>query len=148
MTRTFYGDADGYVYEADIGRSFDGDAIDGILRLHGLNQKMPGLDKTYRFLSVETLGTGAFTLYSRAEFNDGDPAMDPSRQYATTSYGSGALWDVDLWDLSFWDTRRQDSQRLDHQGYGFNVARSSARRRPRNCHTRSRPSRHSFQSGK
>lgn len=121
VTRTFYGDADGYVYEADIGRSFDGDAIDGILRLHGLNQKMPGLDKTYRFLSVETLGKGAFTLYSRAEFNDGDPAMDPSQQYATTSYGSGALWDVDLWDLSFWDTRRQDSQRLDHQGYGFNV---------------------------
>lgn len=121
VTRTFYGAADGYVYEADVGRSFDGEAIEGILRLHGLNQKQPGTEKTYRWISVETMGESAFTLYSRAEFNDGDPARDPEGSYETTSYGSGALWDLSRWDASFWDTRRQDSQRLDLTGYGFNV---------------------------
>lgn len=122
ITRTFYGDADGYVYEADVGRSFDGDEIEGILRLHGLSQNRPGVDKTYRFMIVETMGEGAFTLYSRAEFNDGSPDRDPSTEYTTLGYGGGALWDESNWDESFWDTRRQDSQRIDIQGYGFNVA--------------------------
>lgn len=121
LTRTFYGDASGYVYEADVGRSFDGEAIEGILHLHGLNQKQPGTDKTYRGLSVETMGNSAFTLYSRVEFNDGDPATDPSVVFESNSYGAGALWDRSDWDASFWDTRRQDSQRLGHTGYGFNI---------------------------
>lgn len=122
VTRTFYGDADGYVYEADIGRSFNGEPITGIVHLHGLNQNAPGIEKTYRFLIVETIAEGAFTLQSRAEFNDGSPGLDATTMLDTESVSGNALWDVGMWDQSFWDTRRQDSKRLDHTGYGYNVS--------------------------
>ena len=122
ITRTFYGDDQGYVYEADIGRSNNGDNINGILHLHGLNQGAPGIEKTYRFFVTETQGEGSFSLYSRAEFNDGNPTKDATTRLPTQAIGGNALWDVAHWDKSFWDTRRQDSKRMDHTGYGYNIS--------------------------
>ncbi len=122
VTRTFYGDDLGYVYEADVGRSFDGDVIPSYLKLHGLNQKSPNTDKFYRFLITETIGQSAFLLMSQAEFDDGNANVPLSASFTNQSFGASALYDLSLYDASFYDSGRQDGTRQEHSGDGYNIS--------------------------
>lgn len=122
VTRTFYGDDDGWVYEADVGRSFDGDNIFAVLRLHGLQQRQPMAEKTYRYGIVETIADGPFTLQVAAEFNDSDTAKEITPTFSAQMFGAGAQWDTSSWDRVFWDTRRLDRRRVAIEGSGYNCA--------------------------
>lgn len=122
VTRTFYGDDDGYIYEADVGRSFDGDTITAILKLHGLNQGKPAVDKTYRWAVIETVGESAFYLSASASFDDGNQDKIDTENFTGEMTGGGANWDVFLWDRMFWDSPRLRSLRFAMNGNGYNIA--------------------------
>lgn len=122
VTRTFYGDDDGFVYEADVGRSFDGDTITAILKLHGLNQGASMLEKTYRWAVVETIGESPFYLAGSASFDDDTPDKNESETFEAALSGGGAAWDVFQWDRMFWDSPRLRSLRFNMNGNGYNIA--------------------------
>jgi len=121
-TRTFYGDDQGFVYEADVGRSFDGANIFAVLRLNALHQRAPMMEKTYRYGFVETLAEGAFTLNVAAEFNDSDTSKAITPTFSAQLLGAGAQWDTTSWDQVFWDSKRLDRRRIAIEGSGYNAA--------------------------
>jgi hypothetical protein len=53
VPRTFYADSDGWVYEADVGRSFAGETISWGIYLQPLWQRNPMTIKTFRYLQIE-----------------------------------------------------------------------------------------------
>ena len=122
VTRTFYGDSLGFVYEADVGRSFDGDNIFAVLRLHGLHQQRPMAEKTYRYGVLETIGRGPFTLNVAAEFNDQDSSKEITPSFSAQLSGLGAQWASGLWDQVFWDEKRLDRRRVAIEGSGYNCS--------------------------
>jgi hypothetical protein len=122
ITRTFYADSDGWVYEADVGRSFDGSPIEAALILHSLSQGQPMTEKTYRYAVVETIADGPFSLTLAGEFNDSDPDTDIGEEAIASFFGAGSAWDLALWDLSFWDTSRLAKKRMAFEGAGYNVS--------------------------
>ena len=121
-TRTFYGDDQGWIYEADVGRSFDGDEIAAFLKLHGLNQGQGLTDKTYRWGVVESIGDSPFELMVSAQFNDGDSDKEDADLHYASLKGFGAQWDSALWDRAYWDASRLASKRVAMSGGGYNVA--------------------------
>lgn len=122
VSRTFYGDDQGMVFEADVGRSIDGAPIACYLKLAALSQGSPVTEKTYRGAWVETKSSGAFTLRAIGEFDDSDPMVDPSLEQAQTVYGSGGVWDTSNWDSAFFDAKQYDRRMFDFLGTGYNIA--------------------------
>jgi hypothetical protein len=122
IARVFYGDADGFVYEADVGRSFDGQAIQAVVKLVSMNIGSPMLMKQFRAADVEITSESAFTLYSSAEFDDGDPNVELSSTQDFQMVGQGGQWDVSDWDRARWDAAAEQRQRLMLVGRGYGIA--------------------------
>lgn len=126
--RVFYGGEDGFVYEADVGRSFDGGTVQAVLKLLTITMGSPMLIKQFRAADLEVVGEGYFTLYSSAEFDDGDPDVELTsrenfalRQISSLD-GYGGQWDATDWDASRWDSAAERRQRLEFVGRGYGIA--------------------------
>jgi hypothetical protein len=135
ITRTFYGGSDGFVYEADRGRSANGVAITAALKLAALNQRSPIVEKLYRGAYVECSSDGAFALSAGAAFDE--DRMDAETLGAPISLdmrGKGGLYDLDKWDACFYDAGERDSRRYDLMGKGCSIspifASSSSNQKP------------------
>lgn len=132
VARTFYADNNGWVYEADKGRSFAGDAIPYAIKLLPLTQRSPMVEKTYRQMQLEIEATGACTLYSSAEFSIGEDGS--SEQTTTPQYGRGLTWDLTNFDQAYWDSASIGRKTMPLEGMGtqvsITVAGSSANELP------------------
>jgi hypothetical protein len=121
--RTFVGGDDGWVYECDVGRSFDGQPIQYALRLNELSQRSPGIVKQYSRLALEAQAQSAFTLAVAADFYGGDDdEIDPTEPVIVPQYGAGLLWDLANWDQSYWDVNDSARKRFPLEGSGTSVA--------------------------
>lgn len=140
VARTFYGDDQGWVYEADVGRSFAGDTIEAAMKLHPLSQRSPMIEKHYRDVQIEVQPKSAFTLYVQAEYGTNDDG--PGQEITTPQYGAGGQFDLSDYDQAYWDTnsvprllvpadgdgtsialtfRTQSDNELPHTLYGLNI---------------------------
>jgi hypothetical protein len=117
--RTFMGDDRGWVYEADKGRSFAGEPIQYVLKLHPLAQRGPMVEKAYRQMQVEITSQSACRLLSSADFGDGDGDSD---QTETPQYGPGLVYDLANYDESFWDVAAHSRRTMPLDGVGSSVA--------------------------
>lgn len=127
--RTFYMDDQGWVYEADRGRSFAGNAIDHSILLHPVSQRSPMVEKTYRQMQIEMAASSACTLLTAAEFGgaetDGytDPNFtNPTETQQVRSYGSGLFWDLNMYDASYWDAAAISRKTLPLEGAGTSAS--------------------------
>lgn len=120
--RVFYGGMDGWIYEADVGRSFDGEPIDCRLKLAALSQRSPVVEKAYREAYLEVRSTGYIELDYSAEYDDGDPSVDPLLAQQTRLLGSGGVFDRSLFDRAYFDARERDRRQLDLIGCGYSIA--------------------------
>ena len=120
IARTFYADDSGWVYEADKGRSLAGDPMPYALKLLPLTQGSPMTEKTYRSMQLEVEAQSACTLYTSAEFGNGEDGA--SEQIADQRYGQGLTWDLSSYDQSYWDVASIGTTTLPLEGYGVRVA--------------------------
>lgn len=119
--RTFYMDDEGWVYEADKGRSFAGEPITYAVKLLPLNQRSPMVEKTFRQLQLEVTAESACTLYTAGEF--GGESVDGSTEQTTTEqYGAGGLYDLTNYDASYWDAAATSRKTMPMEGSGTNVS--------------------------
>lgn len=117
LARTFYGDANGWVYEADRGRSFAGSSIQYALKLHPLNQGAPMVEKAYRSGLLELNATSACSLSTAFEFNATDgPSV--SSTSSLKQYGTGLIYDLTNFDLTYWDTAGTTPKAVPIDGVG------------------------------
>ncbi len=125
--RIFMGDADGWVLEADVGRSFDGEVVPASLRLNSQNQGSSVTLKQYRNVEIESLAESAFALAVAAEFSDSDPdaaavnTVDGINTFRQ-QYGAGLFWDFNSWDRAYWDVSQVSRVRYPVRGQGRSIS--------------------------
>lgn len=123
--RVFMGDEDGWVLEADVGRSFDGEVITAGLRLSSQNQKSSVVEKQYRHLFLQTEASSAFTLAVGAEFSGSvaaEAAITPENMVEFKQQtGAGLFWDFGSWDQGYWDGAAANDVRYDIGGKGQSI---------------------------
>jgi hypothetical protein len=122
--RTFYADDNGWVYEADKGRSLAGDSLPYAVKLLPLTQRSPMVEKTYRMMQLEVECLSACTLYTSGEFGNGEDGA--TQQTSTPQYGIGLTWDLSNYDQAYWDTAAIGLKTLPLEGVGTRVAISVA----------------------
>lgn len=120
--RTFYGDDQGYVFEADVGRSFAGQTITHAMRLHELHQRAPSYIKAYRYAEISAVGESAFSLSVAADFIDADAEIGQSAVVTLQQPGRGLMWDIASWDSSYWDVGDRGRKRFSLEGEGTSIA--------------------------
>lgn len=125
--RVFYGDADGWVLEADVGRSFDGAEVFAALRMSSQNQRSPLTEKQFRHAELNIEAESAFTISVAGEFDDSD-ATEASATTTNMSsgirrvYGSGLFYDFNSWDRAYWDVALTNRLRFAIHGKGRSIS--------------------------
>lgn len=123
--RTFVGGSDGWVYEADVGRSFAGDTITALCRPNALAQGAVMALKQYRGGELEVEAGSACRLYVGAEFIDMDEDVAPVEPAMFEQPGSGLRYDVGNYDQAYYDVARVSRRRLpglEGQGVAVSVS--------------------------
>ena len=123
ISRTFYADDAGWVYEADVGRSFAGLPIAYGITLLPLNQKSPLTEKTYKGLQLEINAQSACTLYTSAEFTEDG---ETSQQQILPKYGAGLRWGFANWNQAYYGVPEVSRSMTPLEGYGTAVTVSIA----------------------
>lgn len=117
-----FGSDAGYVYQADVGSSFDGQVIEAYLRMPFNNISSPRLRKRFRKAVMEMSATAYASIRFQPEFSYGDPDVGTHRlQYGETT-GSGGYWDVNDWDGFYYDSRLVTTPEFSIEGTGLNMA--------------------------
>jgi hypothetical protein len=122
--RTFYADDNGWVYEADKGRSLAGAPLPYAVKLLPLTQRSPMVEKTYRTMQIELECFSACTLYTSGEFGNGEDGS--TQQTVDQRYGVGLNWDLSNYDQAYWDTATVGMTTLPLEGVGTRVSISVA----------------------
>lgn len=124
--RIFMADGDGWVLEADVGRSFDGEEIEAGMRLSSMNQGSSVLLKQYRRALLQSRAGSAFELALGAEFSDSNPEAAAAAMSSPTDfkkqYGVGLFWDFSSWDQSYWDGAAANLVTYPLNGQGCSVS--------------------------
>lgn len=102
----FFGSDDGYVYQDNVGTSFDGGAIEAWARLPFNNDRSPRVRKRFRRSVLEVVAEGYARVNVSYDLGYGNPDVQPSAptddQVLT---GTGGYWDQFTWDEFVWDTQ-------------------------------------------
>lgn len=117
--RIFMGAANGYVYECDIGNSFDGQNIEHFARFTYNNAGSPEIYKHYRKAVIDVDVAGTTTLYATVDFNYGNRSGSAGEEMEFL--GGGGLWDIANWDEFKWSGQMYDQVVLKTEGDGFNI---------------------------
>jgi hypothetical protein len=122
--RVFFGSDDGYVYEAEKGRSFDGGPIRAGLRIPYHNSGRPERIKHYRGGRIEAEMQGQCTLIVRPDVNFGKTRL--AERNITSALG-GAIYDYTMfWEGFDWDQPLESLQPFKIGTDGVNVSLSLA----------------------
>lgn len=119
--RILVGADDGFVYDLDQGRDFDGAEVDYLLPLGFVS--IGGVYRNHRWhkarIGVEA--KGAVTLAFSSEFSYGDSENPPGAETQFAIFGGGGRWDVANWNEFFWSSPvvGEGVARID--GFGFNI---------------------------
>jgi hypothetical protein len=122
--RNFFGGVDGFVYEADRGRGFDGEQIFAHLKLAFNHAKSPMDRKRFRRVEVETTTDSACQLSTFAEYSLGAPDVSLTSTQTIIREGLGAYFDLTNFEQSYYDTPRYGVNRVRLDGVGTDISLS------------------------
>ena len=120
--RNFFGSDDGYIYEADRGRGFDGQEIFAFLKLAFNHAKSPLERKRFRRVDLETTTESACRMSVLGEYSLGAPDVGLTDVTDVTREGLGAYYDLTNYDESFYDTPRYGINRVRLDGVGTDLS--------------------------
>lgn len=125
VSRVFVGGEDGFVYECDKGRSFDGEPIEAWLKTSYAHMGSPGVRKAFRRTDLEIRGDSAGELRCQADYSYGDVETDLGRVASVVNNPIAAPaspWDIGEWDNGTWDGQYQGNVRIRSAGVGENLS--------------------------
>ena len=117
----FFGSDDGFVYQLDKGTSFDGTAIQAIIRTHFNNLKTPSNKKRFRKLTLEMVAPLGVTVSVFPDFSYGSEDTQSTTQDFNVQAQGGA-WDINDWDDFIWDGPFVGTAEARIDGSGTNIA--------------------------
>jgi hypothetical protein len=117
-----FGDSNGYVYQADVGSSFDGQAIEAYLHLPFNTVGNPRIRKRFRKAVLEMSATAYAAVRFQPEFSYGIPDVGTHRLQTASVGGNGGYWDTDSWDGFSYDAQVVTAPEFSIEGTGLNVS--------------------------
>lgn len=117
--RAFLAATNGYVYELDKGRSFDGANVAHFLRVCYFDAGSPDVFKRWRRVQVDLQPEGLATLSISVDFNFGNSAGQSNQPLDFV--GNGGFWDISNWDQFVWDAARYSQAVMKVDGEGYNI---------------------------
>ncbi len=118
----YFGSSDGYVYQMDIGTSFDGTAITWQAELAFNHCGTPRQLKQFRKGVVEVSSSNYAEFYFSYTLGYGSTEYAASPTSLVVSALSGSLWDTGNWDQLFWDGRTLAPSESDITGVAENIS--------------------------
>lgn len=120
---TYFGSDDGYVYQDNIGTSFDGDAIEHYMRLPFCNTGSPLMRKRWRRAVIELSVVNYTELNITYDMGYGTPDISPAGQTPEQELiGPGGYWDSFTWDSFTWDAQTVANPTLSIDGTEKNLS--------------------------
>lgn len=119
VERCFMGSVDGYLYEMDKGRSFDGETVQHFLRFTYYDSRKPDMFKRYRMLTVDVQPEGSCSLQIGVDYDYGN-RQGQTNQSLNFS-GDGGFWNVAIWDQFVWSASIYTQAKMKLEGEGVNV---------------------------
>lgn len=118
----YFGSSDGYVRQAEIGTSFDGQAINWLAYLTYNHFKGPRQLKTFRKAAMEVSGSGyaAFNMSSSIGYGSAEFAQIANQTLSSSL--SSSFWDTFTWDLFMWDGTGLSPSEGDLYGTAENIS--------------------------
>jgi len=121
---TYFGSNDGlgYVYQMDVGTSFDGAVLPASITLAWDPIKSPRILKRFRAASIEVQGAGYAQIQFGYQLGYGSTLIGqpPTTTYQTSLSGV-PIWDQFTWDNFFWDGQSLQPTDVDMTGTAENV---------------------------
>lgn len=100
----YFGSTNGFVYQAEVGTSFDGAEIEAYAKLPFAAIEGPGLRKTWRRVRVDVDVPEYAVLSCSYEHDYGDVDIGSAAGNTKSLRGGGANWDSSMvWDNFIWD---------------------------------------------
>lgn len=119
----YFGSSDGFVYQMDIGTSFDGAPIAWYAELAFNHFGGPRQLKTFRKGVIEVTGSSYCGFSVTSSLSYGSTEFDASVTTQLTSESlSATQWDSFTWDQFFWDGRTLAPSEFDMTGTAENIA--------------------------
>jgi len=116
----FFGSTDGFVYQLDSGDSFNGNAIEHLIRFHYNHLKTPLNEKQIRKIILELIAPLGTAIKYYLDFSYGDDTESEGLDFDITE--GGGIWGVDDWDEFVWDGPTVGTARAYPEGCGINFA--------------------------
>ena len=117
----YFGSNDGYIYQMDSGTSFDGTAIETILRPIFNHSKSPQNKKYYRKVVLEVDITGSTELQFTPDYSYADPKLPVGATQTNEVEGGGGFWDDGIWGAFLWSSKITGSLEAYVKGSGQNL---------------------------
>lgn len=121
---TYFGSSDGlgYVYQMDMGTSFDGAAINAYVTTAWNPIGSPRVLKRFRASSLEMQGNAYAAISFGYKLGYGSALIGQPNPVATASgFSPAASWDAFTWDAFVWDGNTLSPTDVDMTGTGENV---------------------------
>lgn len=102
---TYFGSDDGYVYQDNIGTSFDGLQIEALIRLAFNHSKSPRVRKRYRRATFEVRVERYSKVDIGYDLGYANHDVSPPVGMTNSQVRTGGFWDQFTWDQFTWDGR-------------------------------------------
>ncbi len=119
--RNFFGSDDGYVYEADRGRSFDGAEITAFLKLAFNHVKSPMEKKRFRRCDLESKNRSACMLQIQGEYSLGNPQIGLTDIAAIDLLADGAYYSLSDYGDSYYSVPSNTLSKIRLDGVGTDL---------------------------
>ena len=117
----FFGSTDGYVYQMDKGNSFDGTAIEAMLRTSYYHYDTPTRDKRFRKIHFELTADSDVSLSFTPDYSYADPETPAPQSKTLSIVGGGGYWNINNWNLFNWTAATVSTSEENIDGIGTNM---------------------------
>lgn len=118
----YFGSSNGFVYQAEVGTSFDGATIDWDMQLAFNHFGGPRQLKTFRKAVMEVTGRGYSEFSFGYTLSYGSPEFAAPLNELLPSDLRSFNWDAFTWDFFFWDGRSLSPSEADITGTAENIS--------------------------
>lgn len=118
----YFGSSDGYVRQAEIGTSFDGQAINWLAYLTYNHFKGPRQLKTFRKAAMEVTGLGYSTFNLSSSLGYGSSEFSQATNQPLITSMTSSYWDSFVWDAFTWDGSTLSPSEGDLYGTAENIS--------------------------
>ena len=119
--KLFMGCDDGFVYQQDIGTSFDGESIQATLMINYYHYETPTYNKKFRGVTFEMDISDNTDILFLPDFSYGTDEIPKAIEQQNFVVGGGGLWDYALWDEFLWSGQVISTGRNRIDGVGSNM---------------------------